>query len=110
MAVLIKGFKFPKTCRECPFYYPVICMARDENIAEDCNPVNSRDKDCPLVLCEDDRVPATDESLDRIMEEVCEYCRYPFEYKDPDDMEREQCNRCKVAKIVDEVLYGKGSG
>lgn len=49
MSILIRGMEMPKNCRECPFYYPFICMARDENIAEDCNPVKSRDKDCPLI-------------------------------------------------------------
>ena len=34
-----------------------------------------------------------------IQEVVCtELCKYPSEYKDPDDMEKEQCSICPLAE------------
>lgn len=40
---------------------------------------------------------------DQIMEYVCDnLCRYPSEYKDPDDLWNEQCDHCKLRKLLEE--------
>lgn len=40
---------------------------------------------------------------DQIMEYVCDnLCRYPSEYKDPDDLWNEQCDRCKLRELLEE--------
>ena len=39
---------------------------------------------------------------DQIMEFVCDnLCRYPSEYKDPDDLWNEQCDHCKLRELSD---------
>lgn len=40
---------------------------------------------------------------EQIMEYVCDnLCRYPSEYKDPDDLWNEQCDHCKLRKLLEE--------
>lgn len=40
---------------------------------------------------------------DQIMEYVCDnLCRFPAEYKDPDDLWNEQCDRCKLRELLEE--------
>lgn len=120
MAVLIKGMNgLPPHCGDCDFSKSVVEPIRKGAMAcrlySWCAILHTcvgegdgkRDPRCPLVLCEDDRVPCVDETLDKVMEEMCEYCRYPFEYKDPDEMFEKQCNHCKVAEKLQEVLYGR---
>ena len=105
MAILVKGMEMPTCCRKCELFgeYGCAIVGAVGSAYTD----GRRSRDCPLVLCEDDRVPCVDESLNKIMEEVCEICRYKGDYKDPDDLIRERCNCCKVVATVDEVLYGK---
>jgi hypothetical protein len=39
---------------------------------------------------------------DQIMEYVCDnLCKYPAEYKDPDDLWNEQCDHCKLIELLD---------
>ena len=112
MAVLIKGFKYPKRCMDCKLStawngsFGRSCKLNDFLVTDD-NDWRVRHPDCPLVLCEDDRVPCVDESLTDIMEEGCKYCKHPGWYKDPDDMQREQCDHCKVVEKLAEALYGR---
>jgi len=117
MAVLIKGFKYPRKCTECLFrtfaLVPVpgqidkVCILTNKSVKDVPDLVGHRADFCPLVLCEDDRVPCVDESLTDIMEEVCEICRYVGDYKDQDELFEKRCNHCKVEKKVSEVLYGR---
>ena len=111
MAVLIKGIEYPRRCNLCPCFqrfetkvhHIKWCGATRVQIETEWEHLPN----CPLVLCEDDRVPTVDESLNKIMEVACEYCKHPGWYKDPDDLIKEQCNTCKLAEIVDKVLYGE---
>ena len=107
MAVLIKNFGMPSGCFSCPLSAGGWCLPLNYQMAiYQAIAKKKRLPDCPLVFCEQDRAPAVDESLDNIMEEVCEICMYKGDYKDPDDLIRERCNDCKVVERVDKVLYG----
>ena len=40
---------------------------------------------------------------DQIMEYVCDnLCRYPAEYKDPDDLWAEQCDHCRLMELLED--------
>ena len=40
---------------------------------------------------------------DQIMEYACDnLCRFPAEYKDPDDLWNEQCDHCKLMELLGE--------
>ena len=39
--------------------------------------------------------------VEQIMEYVCDnLCRYPGEYKDPDELWSEQCDRCRLRELL----------
>ena len=43
------------------------------------------------------------EKADAILEYVCDnLCRYPAEYKDSDDLWKEQCDRCRLRELLEE--------
>ena len=40
---------------------------------------------------------------DQIMEYVCDnLCRFPAEYKDPDDLWNEQCDHCRLMELLED--------
>ena len=48
---------------------------------------------------------STDKTIPQILEEVAEdmcdnYCKYPGEYKDSDDMWNEVCDKCPLNKLT----------
>ena len=39
--------------------------------------------------------------VEQIMEYACDnLCRYPGEYKDPDELWSEQCDRCRLRELL----------
>ena len=45
-----------------------------------------------------------DEKLDRILELCCDrICKWPSEYKDPDDLWDARCDSCSVADALDKL-------
>lgn len=46
----------------------------------------------------------TGRSVDYAQEEICDnYCKWPSEYKDPDDLWSEKCDHCPVMEFLEEV-------
>ena len=44
------------------------------------------------------------EHIDSLTEKVCSaYCKWKSEYKDPDDLHREQCDRCRIWEMAEEI-------
>lgn len=44
------------------------------------------------------------ESIQAIAEAACTLvCKYPSEYKDPEDCRKRHCNACKLFEMVDEL-------
>ena len=44
-----------------------------------------------------------EDRTDAIMEYVCDnLCRYPSEYKDPDELWSERCDRCRLIELLEE--------
>lgn len=41
--------------------------------------------------------------INNLAESVCGFCKWKSEYKDPDDLEKEQCSRCKIFEMAEEV-------
>ena len=47
------------------------------------------------------------ERVEQIMEYACDnLCRFPAEYKDPDDLWNEQCDHCKLRELLEEEDNG----
>ena len=43
------------------------------------------------------------ERTEQIMEYACdELCRFPAEYKDPDELWSERCDRCRLRELLEE--------
>ena len=45
----------------------------------------------------------TEEKIDQIMETVCDLCKWPSEYKDPDDLWNRKCDSCPVAEALNRL-------
>lgn len=47
---------------------------------------------------------AKDNQVDqeRIMEIACDLCKWPGEYKDPDDLWNERCDRCTLMEYLEQ--------
>ena len=49
-------------------------------------------------------VPITKEGAESTLEEICDnFCRWPFEYKDSDDLWNEKCDDCVVREFMEGV-------
>lgn len=40
---------------------------------------------------------------DKIMELACDLCKWPGEYKDPDDLWRERCDTCTLLEYLEGI-------
>ena len=41
--------------------------------------------------------------IDSLSEKVCEFCKWKSEYKDPDDLEKNQCSICEIFEMADDI-------
>jgi len=41
--------------------------------------------------------------INSLCEKVCEFCKWKSEYKDPDDLEKEQCSICQIFETAEEI-------
>lgn len=43
------------------------------------------------------------ESIQAMAEAACTLCKYPSEYKDPEECEKNHCSTCKLFEMADEL-------
>ncbi len=43
----------------------------------------------------------TEEKIEKVLEAACEICKWPSEYKDPDEMFNDKCDSCPVAAAME---------
>ena len=53
----------------------------------------------------EDVVPG--KGADELLEVACDLCKYPGEYKDPDDLIEERCDHCPMFEKLMEVTDGE---
>lgn len=51
------------------------------------------------------KIRVTKEQTEGMKEEICDhFCKWPYEFKDPEDLWNDKCDDCIVMEFLDEVI------